>query len=443
VIDKNRANRALRRSLIALGAIATLIVPALASAAVFEGSQTDPAGDVVIIPSPRDGNGQLISPPPPTRSGFGSGDLSNASVRYDSTLGELTISLTGINFVLSHSGTSFSGGISVNTLVQSNSPGYCGYPADVSDLTFRGSSGASGRGSGTLYGGILDDGALTVAAQILPAGYYPANPQTIIFAFKSPRLAGRIYRCASNLQATYMDSGNTTDIDGITPFCLVAGCFDQPVSAGPPPPVAEPLLDLSPPTLNRTSFQPGDTIQARAELINTNASTVTAKTAIITARPPGSTHANGPVKFDFSNSAQDNIRLVHGDVWVGSGSFRLPSDAPLGRYDVYLTYQTADGVYHDGLSNSFDVTLDGSPLPFDTGPPTANGTVTDRPGAFAIDGRCSILPGKIKSTTARMRLMQRASHRGSKSHRRTVTRQVRVLASRRATQRATFKTLCS
>ncbi len=78
-------------------------------------------------------------------------------------------------------------------------------------------------------------------------------------------------------------------------------------------------------------------------------------------------------------SAEDNIQLAHGDVWVGSGSFKLPSDAPLGRYDVYLTYQTADGVYHDGLSNSFDVTVDGSPLPFDIGPPTVNGTVTADP----------------------------------------------------------------
>ena len=39
--------------------------------------------------------------------------------------------------------------------------------------------------------------------------------------------------------------------------------------------------------------------------------------------------------------------------------------------------------------------------------------------------------------------MQRASHKGSASHRRAVTRQVRVLASRRATQRATLKALCS
>jgi hypothetical protein len=423
VID-NRANRALRRSLIGLVAIAAPVVPALASAAVFEGQQTDPSGDSVIIASPYDG------------SSGRSMDLTGASVRYDSTLGELRIVFSGGGLIRGHSATSYSG-----RLGSASAAGPFCSNSGVEDLTFTGGSGTGsggppGHGSATLRGPIFgtfpDD---TILADAGSSSFVDAtNPQTVTFVFKNAQLARRAYQCAADFQATYRDSGNVTNVDGIAPFCLVAGCFD------PLGPVTEPLLDLSPPTLDRTSYSPGDTIRAAAELKNTNSTTVTAKRVLITARPPGSTHANGPVKDDFP--AATNISLDHGDVWVSSGSFTLPSDAPLGRYDVYLTYQTADGSYHDGLSNSFDVTADGAPLPFESFAPTVNGSLA--PLAPVSDpARCLILSGKIKATTARMKLMQRASHKGSASHRRAVTRQVRVLASRRATQRATFKALCS
>ena len=39
--------------------------------------------------------------------------------------------------------------------------------------------------------------------------------------------------------------------------------------------------------------------------------------------------------------------------------------------------------------------------------------------------------------------MQRASHKGSASHRRAVTRQVRVLAVHRTSLRATYKAVCT
>jgi hypothetical protein len=437
VIDKQRTHRAFRRSLIGLVAIAALVAPALANAAVFEGSQTDPTGDVV--------SWDINGPGFPRTTGPATMDLTGASVRYDSGAGLLSFTFSGSAFVYSHSATSFHGWLSsVAHQPAGTSPCGLGGSSDNPALFFNGSSstgsgGGLGRGGATLsiMNGV-DDPTITGTASF-PLDW-PSFANVVTFTFLDARLAHHTYQCALGLWAQYGDHG-ASNLDQISDFCIVAGCFDPLESADQPPPVASPLLDLSPPTLNRTSVQPGDTIRASAELKNPNSTTVTARRALITARPPGSTHANGPIKYDFP--AETNISLAHGDVWVSSGSFTLPSNAPLGRYDVYLTYQTADGLYDDGPVSFFDVSADGSRLPFDTGPPTVNATVTNTPGASVIDARCSILPGKIKATTARMKLMQRASHKGSASHRRAVTRQVGVLATRRTTQRATYKALCT
>lgn len=432
-----RAVRMLRRSMISVLAAISLTVPAIASAAVFEGSQTDPLGDVLIsaLPSVTLPNGG------PPHTGFGTMDLTGVSVRYDSSVGLLSITYFGSNFVETHSGTSFYGSI---LSAAHAGPGQCRSAND--NLYFNGTSGTGsggGPGHGTATLNISSDDNPILAKQITGTVSFPVDwpnySQVATFTFLDNGLRNHSYLCSAYLDANFKDYGNS-ESDNTDPFCIVAGCFD-PLESATPPPVASLLLELSRPTLDRTSYSPGDTITSRAELINPNSSTVTAKRALITARPPGSTHANGPIKYDFP--AETNISLDHGDVWVSSGSFTLPSNAPLGRYDVYLTYQKADGIYHDGLSNSFDVTVDGSPLPFDTGPPTVNATVTNTPGASVIDGRCSILPVKIKATTARMKLMQRASHKGSASHRRAVTRQVRVLASHRTSLRATYKAVCT
>ena len=90
------------------------------------------------------------------------------------------------------------------------------------------------------------------------------------------------------------------------------------------------------------------------------------------------------------------------------------------------------------------MSADGAPLPFpEPLAPTVNVTVTNTSTAAAlvIDNRCTILPGKIKATTARMKLLQRASHRGTRAHRSAAIRQVRVLAVQRRHYRTTLGNL--
>jgi hypothetical protein len=255
-----------------------------ASAAVFEGQQTDPAGDSVITP----GLGG---------ESFRGMDLTGASVRYDSDLGELRVTYTGDLPVNAHQGTSFSGRISSIA-----GTGGCGSPSASSDLTFTGET-HSGSTGGVRLGSAELEGPLNFAGAVV----FPAEG-VVTFVFSGSVLAGRDYRCARDLTATWINSENVTNEDGIGPFCIVAGCFDPPAGTTPPP--------IAPSTVvSAQSVQP--------------------------------------------------------------------------------------------------------------------------------DARCSILPGKIAATTARMRFLQLASHRGSASHRRAVTRQARVLALRRTTLRATDRALCA
>ena len=257
---------------------------ASASAAVFEGQQTDPAGDSVITP----GFGG---------ESFRSMDLTGASVRYDSDLGELRVTFTGDLPINAHQGTTFSGRISSIA----GAGGGCGALSPANDLTFTGET-HSGSAGGVRLGSAQLRGPLDFPGSAV----FPAEG-VVTFVFSGSVLAGRDYLCARDLQATWIDSQNVTNDDGIAPFCIVAGCFGAPVGGTPPP--------ITPSTVV--------TVQA------------------------------------------------------------VPPDA-----------------------------------------------------------RCSILPAKIRAATARMKLLQKAAHRGSASHRRVVTRQARALALRRTALRATDRALC-
>lgn len=321
---RHTLRRALIGMLVALGLVG---VPA--SAAVFEGSQTDPAGDVVITPISFLGdNGQVVTGP--SRVGVGSMDLSGASVSYDSGAGLLIITFSGTDFVQTHSATRFSGWISSGAHQPVGSEQCLLGGPNTDSLTFNGSSGTGsgggpGRGTAILSmpstpGGILDT-ALTGTASF-PVDW-PETNQVVKFAFLDARLAHHAYLCATGFLANYADHGDTNS-DEVRSFCIVAGCFD-PLGSATPPPVGPSLV--------------------------------------------------GP----------------------STGATASGSSGP--------SVATAEGA--------------------------------------RIDARCSILPGKIKGTSARMRLLQRASHKGSQGHRRAVTRQVRVLASHRTSMRATYKALCT
>jgi hypothetical protein len=270
------------------------IVAVQASAAVFEGSQTDPVGDAVITPG-YDGSSRRAM------------DLTGASVHYDSDSSLLKITLSGDLPVAHREGTFYSGRISTSAL----RGGTCGSPNRFDDLMFTGYTGTSSAGTEPerFSNGQVSSASLSITGVVL----FPADG-SIVFEFEGPALVHRDYRCMTDLKADWFDSGNTENVDGVIPFCIVAGCFDFP--------------------------------------------------------PPGTPPAVIPVLVTVTTVS-------------------TPAPAPLG-------------------------------------------------GA----ARCLVLSGKIKSTTARMKLMQRASHKGSKAHRRAVIRQARVLSAKRRIYQATYEAIC-
>lgn len=170
-------------------------------------------------------------------------------------------------------------------------------------------------------------------------------------------------------------------------------------------------------------------------------------------------------RIEFTGTIHQDTRLSSGHLSgrVGlEGAVEAPTDGV-----VSFVFSGLDGVDFSLYRCVYDVqatwidsgnarSVDGiAPFCLGTGclgPPAPPGSpqvvVVPQPVVVTVQGariepRCSILPGKIKTTTARMRFLQRASHKGSEAHRKAVTRQVRVLASRRTTQRATFKALCT
>jgi hypothetical protein len=190
------------------------IAVASGSAAVFDGQQTDPAGDSVITP----GSGG---------ESFRGMDLTGASVRYDSDLGELRVTFTGDLPINAHQGTTFTGRISSIA----GAGGGCGAVSPANDLTFTGETHSSSAG-GVRLGSAQLQGPLDFAGSAV----FPAEG-VVSFVFSGSVLAGRDYLCARDLRATWINSQNVTNDDGVAPFCIVAGCFDAPV-AGTPPPIA-------------------------------------------------------------------------------------------------------------------------------------------------------------------------------------------------------------
>lgn len=161
-------------------------------ATVLEGRGDDPLGDSVILANPE---GQ----------GWRAMDLSGASVRYDAGLGEIRVTYTGLLPVNAHQGTRFTGTIST---------GPCGSAATSQDLgfsaaTFSGSGGGVRMGTARLERGLTFDGAVV----------FP-DERTVVIVFSGSVLAGRAYGCATDLQATWTDSQNVSNVDGVAAFAI-------------------------------------------------------------------------------------------------------------------------------------------------------------------------------------------------------------------------------
>jgi membrane protease YdiL (CAAX protease family) len=97
-------------------------------------------------------------------------------------------------------------------------------------------------------------------------------------------------------------------------------------------------------TLSRSSVAGGESLTASAMLRNTGDRSLALRDIVIAARPPGGTNAGGPFD-DFGGT--DSVSLAPGQTAVLRKTRPFTAADPQGVWYAFVTYQTADGVWHD------------------------------------------------------------------------------------------------
>ncbi len=150
-----------------------------------------------------------------------------------------------------------------------------------------------------------------------------------------------------------------TDYNGTPTQTFGQGFHDHMAAlAATPRPAA--ITVTSPLALSATSVAPSGTLTGTATLQNTGGSSITLPQIVIAGRPPGGTNAGGPYD-DFGRL--NNVTLAPGQRVTIQESRAFSSADPSGRWWAYLTYETPDGVWHDGPSVYFSVGAAATPSP--------------------------------------------------------------------------------
>ena len=104
----------------------------------------------------------------------------------------------------------------------------------------------------------------------------------------------------------------------------------------------------------------GSSLTATGTLQNTGTSSVTLPAVVLAGRPPRGTNSGGP--YDDFSPHDSNVTIAAGATVTLTASRSFTSSDRIGAWRCYLTFETSDGVYHDGQNAYFTVT-NGSALP--------------------------------------------------------------------------------
>ncbi len=124
--------------------------------------------------------------------------------------------------------------------------------------------------------------------------------------------------------------------------------------------------------LSNTNPRPGETVTARVTYTNATASAVSVKDIVIAGRPPGGSHGGGPYS-DFAPT-KGAATIAAGASMTLEASRTFQTSDPRGAWDVYATYEDAQGVWHD---DARDVSM------LFVGGPDGGGGPTPPPAAVA------------------------------------------------------------
>jgi predicted esterase len=170
--------------------------------------------------------------------------------------------------------------------------------------------------------------------------------------------------------STYVDAGHDPAVrDG-----AAGDAAAKPDAALDPCGGAIGLVISTPLALATPTLSLGDTLRGTVTYKNCSSGPVSVAQVVLTSRPPGGTHANGP--YDHLSPAQAATTIPPGTTITVSGSRRLATTDPVGNWISYATYQDTTGAWHDGPDVAF--TVSGN----DGGTPTVVGSDPTNP----IDG---------------------------------------------------------
>ena len=166
-------------------------------------------------------------------------------------------------------------------------------------------------------------------------------------------------------------------------------------TAAPASPTTMPptgIVVVSPLTLAPNPVAYGHAFTGQAVLKNAGQSTVTLPQVVIALRPPGGTHQSGPFTYDLGT--QNNVTLAPGQSLTVQGTRTFASPDLTGTWDGYLTYETANGVYHDQPDVYFRV-VSTTPTATSTPPtpPTATATATASSGSTGVTASGTAVAG--------------------------------------------------
>lgn len=315
------------RSTAALAAVVGLFAAAPAEAEIRDKYQPDPRGDSSVTFS----NGSRLL------------DMTGVGVAHDTEGGTLRVRLDADL-------PGAIGSISFDTSIsQSVKDGACAVHATSEDYTVRGSAYNS-------YGYVGGSAYLYHRDRLVDtSGQVSLDAAGVTVTFRGFGLVRRNYLCVGTTSVSRSVYGNGfsgSSSDEVVSFCLVDGCGIGTQSSG-----SKAGLEVPVPVLDLGTVTRGTTIVGKAELKNSSRDPIHFTAAVISARPPGSSRAVGPIMYYFNGLLPQSPVPAGGSRLIDQ-RFTIPSDAPFGRYDVYATYQDLNGAWHDGPSGFLEVVAD-------------------------------------------------------------------------------------
>jgi hypothetical protein len=113
------------------------------------------------------------------------------------------------------------------------------------------------------------------------------------------------------------------------------------------------LVISGPLTLDKQVVEAGQKLSGTATYKNCTGAAVSPQQLLITARPPGGTHAGGP--YDDFAPALGPVTVAAGGTIVVSASRDFTALDPTGQWVSYVTWQDEDATWHDGPDVAFEV----------------------------------------------------------------------------------------